>query len=260
MEYTNKFVIVEKKEPHIAVVTLSNPPLNLVTLDMSSEILETMRKIDEDNEVRVVVLTGVPDKAFSAGSDIKEFPKVADNVIDKKLRNENKAMDSLEFLSKPVIASIEGIALGGGFEMSLACDLRVISENGKIGLPEINLGVFPGSGGLFRLTRLIGPSRALEMMYTGRTITAMEAKNLGLVNRVAPQGKALEVALELAAEIAVKPFQALKLIKQAVREIGHLPTAECNLQNLEYSRFIFQTPDCVEGVDAFMNKRKPNFQ
>jgi len=260
MKYRNKFVIVEKREPRIAVVTLSNPPLNLVTLDMSVEFNETLREIDNDDEIRVVVLTGAPEKAFSAGSDINEFPKVADNVIDKKLRNENEAIDTLEFLSKPVIAAIEGIALGGGCEIAMACDIRVISENGKIGLPEINLGVFPGSGGLFRLSRLVGHSKAVEMMYTGEILPALEAKEAGLVSRIAPKGKALEAALELAAMIAVKPAQAIKLIKQGVREIGHLPTAECALQNLEYSRLIFKTPDCIEGVDAFLSKRQPRFQ
>jgi enoyl-CoA hydratase/carnithine racemase len=152
------------------------------------------------------------------------------------------------------------MALGGGCEMAMACDIRIISENGKIGLPEINLGVFPGSGGLFRLSRLVGPSKAMEMMFTGRILTAMEAREIGLVNQIAAQGKALEAALELAAEIAEKPVQAIKLIKQAVREIGQLSTAECMLQNLEFSRTIFQTPDCAEGVDAFINKRKPCFR
>jgi enoyl-CoA hydratase/carnithine racemase len=260
VNYRNNLALVEKKEQGVALVTLNNPPLNLITLAVSAELTDTMQRLDRDEDVRVVVLTGSPGKAFCAGADIKEFPAVADDVIGKKLKKENDAMNSVEFLSKPVIAAMEGVVMGGGCELAMACDIRILSETGKMSLPEINLGVFPGSGGLFRLPKLVGPSKALEMMYTGDVLSAREAKEAGLVNRLAPEGQALKAALELAAQIAVKPAQSLKLIKQGVREIGYLSTAECFEKNLDFSETIFKTPDCAEGVDAFLNKRKPRFQ
>jgi enoyl-CoA hydratase/carnithine racemase len=260
VNYQNNLLRVEKKEHGVALVTLNNPPLNLITLDVSAELTDTMRKIDQDADIRVVVLTGSPGKAFCAGADIKEFPKVTDDVIGKKLKKENEALNSIEFLSKPVIAAMEGIVMGGGCELAMACDIRIVSETGKMSLPEINLGVFPGSGGLFRLPKLVGPSKAVELMYTGETLSPEQAREAGLVSRVVPAGQAVEAALKLAAQIAVKPAESLKLIKRGVREIGYLPTAECFDKNLDYSREIFQTPDCAEGVDAFLHKRPPRFQ
>lgn len=144
--------------------------------------------------------------------------------------------------------------------MAMACDMRIMAENGRIAQPEINLGVFPGSGGLFRLPKLVGASKAMEMMYLGEFIEAEECLRLGLVNRLAPEGKAVETALTVAKAIAQKPFEAIKLIKKGVREIGMVSSAECFYKNLDFSRSIFQTEDCAEGVDAFLNKRPPEFK
>lgn len=259
MEYRNELLKV-KIEDYVAVVTIDHPPLNILTLELSAEMRETFHRLEEDTTVRVIVLRGSGEKAFCVGADIKEFPQVWDDVIGKKLRNENLAIDGIELLDKPVIAAMEGNVLGGGCEIAMACDIRFMSETGKIGCPEINLGVFPGSGGLYRLARYIGIARAYEMLYTGKTISAQEACQIGLVNHVVPAGKTEEAAVELARVIADKPFEAIKLIKKGVRQLWQKTTEENFYPNLEFSRTVFQTPDCAEGVDAFINKRPPHFQ
>ena len=260
MIYENKMILVEKPADRVALVTLNNPPLNLVTLELSREFRETLYKLNQDDEVRVVVLTGSGQKAFCVGSDVKEFPHVWDDVIGKKLQKENETFNAIEFLDKPVIAAMEGTVCGGGYEMAMACDLRILSETGRIAQPEINLGVFPGSGGLFRLPKLVGASKAMEMMFLGEFIEAGDCLRLGLVNRLAPGGEVVNAAIALAEKIADKPFEAIKLIKKGVREIGMVPTDQCFYKNLEFSRSIFQTEDCAEGVDAFLNKRSPQFK
>ena len=259
MDYENNLVLVEKTENKVAVLTLHRPPLNILTLGLSAELRSTLHKIEEDDDVRVVVLRGSGEKAFCVGADIKEFPTVWDDVINKKLLNENLAIDAIELLDKPVIAALEGNTLGGGCEIAMACDIRVMSSIGRIGCPEINLGVFPGSGGLFRLARYVGISKAYEMLYTGEILDADSALAYGLVSHLTEPGKAEEKALEIASVIASKPFEAIKLIKKGVRELWQKTTEENFRPNLEFSRQIFKTSDCAEGVDAFINKRKPNF-
>lgn len=259
MEYQNNLILVEKPAKNVALITLNNPPLNLVTLELRAELHDTLFKLEQDDEVRVVVLTGSGKRAFCVGSDVKEFPHVWDDVIGKKLQKENETFNMIEFLEKPVIAAMEGNVCGGGYEMAMACDLRILSNEGRIAQPEINLGVFPGSGGLFRLPKIVGASKAMEMMFLGEFIEAEDCLRLGLVNRLAPAGEVVPAAIELASQIAQKPFEAIKLIKKGVREIGSVPSAECFYRNLEFSKSVFKTADCAEGVDAFLNKRTPKF-
>lgn len=259
MGYTNGLLKV-KIQDFVALVTISNPPLNILTLELSAEMRDTLHRLEDDDAVRVIVLRGSGSKAFCVGADIKEFPEVWDDVIGKKLRNENLAIDAIELLDKPVIAALEGNTLGGGCEIAMAADIRIMSESGRIGLPEINLGVFPGSGGLFRLARYVGISKAYEMLYTGKIISAGEAAQIGLVNRIVPEGQTEEAAMEMARVIADKPFEAVKLIKRGVRELWQKTTAENFYPNLELSRTVFRTSDCAEGVDAFIHKRTPQFK
>ena len=259
MEYRNKLVTVEFKPRRVALVTLNNPPLNLLTLPLRDEMNEVLRKLERDDAVRAVVLTGSGEKSFCVGADVKEFPEVWDDVVGKKLQKENEMINAIEFLSKPVVCAMEGTVCGGGFEMAMACDIRILSDKGRIAMPEINLGVFPGSGGLYRLPKLVGPYKAMEMMYLGDFVDADECLRIGLVNKVAPAGRVVSEALEMAERIALKPFEAIKLIKKGVRNLGHQTTEASFIDNLRYSREIFTTPDCVEGVDAFLNKRPPVF-
>ena len=259
MNYINKLVRI-KINDGVATAELHNPPLNILTLEMSAELRATFHKLEEDETVRVVVLRGSGEKAFSVGADIREFPQVWDDVIGKKLLNENLAIDAIELLEKPVIAALEGNTLGGGCEMAMAAEIRFMSETGHIGLPEIKLGVFPGSGGLYRLPRLVGIARAYEMLYTGKILNANEALTYGLVTHLTEPGKAAEEAVKLAKVIAAKPAEAIRLIKRGVRELWQKTTEENLRPNLALSRTVFKTADCVEGVDAFINKRKPNFR
>jgi enoyl-CoA hydratase len=253
-------VLVERSEGGVAKLTLNDPPLNLVTLEMTQRLIEALEDLEEDESVRVVVVTGAGDKAFSAGSDVKEFADVRERVVEKKLARENEAFSGFEALSKPVIAAIEGLAYGGGCEISMACDLRIVAEGARMALPEVKLGVVPGSGGLFRLPELVGPARAMKLMYLGDPISAREAERIGLVNEVVPDGEALPRALEIARKISRQPKVALAAIKRGVRESAQ-PTRDKAVQlTLELSDRVFKTADCAEGIRAFFEKREPRFE
>ncbi len=176
-------------EDGVAVLTLNNPPLNLVTLELTRQLDRALDRLASDPEARALVLTGAGERAFCAGSDIREFPKVADDVIGKKLAAENRAYSKVDDFPKPTIAAIAGLAYGGGLELAVCCDLLVVEANARLALPEIKLGVFPGSGGTVRVTRRIGEGRAKEMMYFGDPIEPQTALAWGLVNRVVPVGR-----------------------------------------------------------------------
>lgn len=251
---------IEKQAGKVAVVYLDNPPLNILTLEMTQQLIRLFEEMEDDDEIRVVIITGAGEKAFCAGADIKEFAAVRDKVIEKKLSKENEALLKIEQLSKPVIAAINGVALGGGCEIALACDIRVIAEDVKIGLPEIKLGVFPGSGGLYRLPRIVGISNALELMYTGDTLSAQEAFRIGLVNHVSAAKEALIFANRLAAKIAQQPKRSLASIKKGVRKSMEITLEEAIQYNLELSDAVFKSPDCEEGIKAFFEKRAPHFE
>lgn len=251
---------LEKLANKVAIVYLDNPPLNVLTLDMTQRLINLFSEIEEDDQVRVVIITGTGEKAFCAGADINEFVAVRDKVIEKKLAKENEALLKIEKLSKPVIAAMDAVALGGGCEIALACDIRIIAENAKIGLPEIKLGVFPGSGGLYRLPKIVGMSHAMEMMYTGDSITAKEAYFTGLVNHVTEPKQALNFAKMIAEKIAQQPKHALAAIKSGVRKSMEITRDEAIQYNLVLSDQVFKSPDCEEGIKAFFEKRKPQFE
>ncbi len=241
-------------------MTLNNPPLNLVTLEMTERLIEALDELEREDAVHAVVVTGTGEKAFCAGSDVKEFADVRDRVVEKKLARENEAFGKLESLSKPTVAAIEGLAYGGGCEISIACDLRITGQGAKFALPEVRLGVVPGSGGLFRLPELVGPARAMQLMYLGEPIDAREAERIGLVNEVVPDGEALMRALDVARSISRRPKEALAAIKRGVRESLHSSREDSIGLTLELSDRLFQTEDCAEGIRAFFDKREPRFE
>src|SRR5215207_418253 len=253
-------VLLERLEGGVAKLTLNNPPLNLVTLEMAQRLIEALEVLDGDECVRAVIVTGAGERAFCAGSDVKEFAAVRDRVVEKKLARENEAFSGFESLSKPVIAAIEGLAYGGGCEISMACDLRIIAASARMALPEVKLGVVPGSGGLFRLPELVGPARALELMYLGDPIGANEAERMGLVNEVVPDGEALQRALHIARRISHQPKEAVAAIKSGVRGSVQLTREEAVQLTLELSDRVFKTGDCAEGIRAFFEKREPRFE
>jgi enoyl-CoA hydratase/carnithine racemase len=227
---------------------------------MTERLIEALDELEADDAVRAVVVTGASDKAFCAGSDVKEFADVRDRVVEKKLARENEAFGSFESLSKPTVAAIEGLAYGGGCEISMACDLRIAGQGAKFALPEVKLGVVPGSGGLFRLPELVGQARALELMYLGEPIDASEAERLGLVNEVVPDGETLSRALDIARSISRQPKEAVAAVKRGVRESSLHSSREDSVRlTLELSDHLFETEDCAEGIQAFFEKREPRF-
>ncbi len=245
----------------VATLTLVNPPLNLVTLGLTRELNRKLDALAADPAARVLVVTGSGDRAFCAGSDIKEFrdymqPGVA---VEKKMWMENATYSKLDDFPKPTIAAVNGLAFGGGLEMAVCCDLIVCEEGTRLALPEIKLGVFPGSGGTVRVTRRIGEGRAKEMIFLGEPIDTQTALAWGLINRIAPKGQALAVAQALAAELAERPNKALQIAKKAIDMAFDVTEDEAIAQSLPLSDQAFSSNDCKEGVRAFFAKEKPRF-
>jgi enoyl-CoA hydratase/carnithine racemase len=249
-----------RQQDGVALVTLDNPPLNVVTLAMTRELDAVVGRLADDPAVRVLVLTGSGDRAFCAGSDIKEFPSVADAVVAKKLARENAAYGRVADFPKATIAALNGLAYGGGLELAVCCDLIVAEAGGTVALPEIKLGVFPGSGGPIRVTRRIGEGRAKDMMFFGDPVPVETALAWGLVDRVVPRGAAVEAALAMARELAGRPGVALQLCKQAIG-MAFEPAARAAVDaTLALSERAFATADCAEGVRAFFAKEPPRFR
>ncbi|MBK5242168.1 enoyl-CoA hydratase/isomerase family protein [Clostridium sp.] len=260
MDYDNKLILVEKYDNKVAVITLNSPPLNLNSVASVNELSEVLRKIEIDDDINVVIITGAGVKAFDAGSDISEFKEMRGNFIGKSFKIENDMMNSLEYLSKPTIVAMEGFCMGGGLELALCCDIRIMSEATRVSVPEINLGIFPAAGGLHRLPKVVGQAKALEMMYLGESIDANECRELGLANHLAPVGETVKIAMEMAVKIAQKPTTAIKVIKKGIRKMWLKPSDENYYSNLDIIENIFSGFNGTEGVEAFLSKRKPNFK
>ncbi|WP_458352971.1 enoyl-CoA hydratase [Peribacillus frigoritolerans] len=248
------------KENKLAVITIDNPPLNVISKQVFRELGETFDALSKDTETVAVLITGAGNIAFAAGADIKEFPSMMGNPNMKDLVKESHAvLTKIEQFPKPTIAVLNGLTLGGGCELALACDLRVAETHVQIGLPEVKLGLFPGAGGTQRLSRLVGNAKAKEIIFTGDPLAAEEAEKIGLVNKVVEQGSGLSEAKNLASRMTRHSLQALSRIKKAINE-GSEATLEKGLE-IETNLFeeIFQTEDVKEGVSAFLDKRKPAF-
>jgi enoyl-CoA hydratase len=244
----------------VAHLELVNPPLNLVTRELTGQLRVALVRLAAADEVRAVVVSGRGERAFCAGSHIGEFEGLRGRVAEGKLLLEKLVYRQLAELPMPTIAAIEGDALGGGLELALCCDLRVASARARLGMPEVRLAVLPGSGGTQRLPRVVGPARAKELILTGRIISADEAERIGLVNQVVPAGEARATADALAEEIASRgPLavrEAKRLIDAAVdRDLDAGLAAE-----LDASQRIFATDDMVEGARAFFEKRDPEYR
>ncbi|MFD4928203.1 enoyl-CoA hydratase/isomerase family protein [Peribacillus butanolivorans] len=249
-----------EKENKLAIVTIDNPPLNVISKNVFKGLLEVFTELEEDNETVAILITGAGDIAFAAGADIKEFPQMMGNPNMKETVRESHAiLNKIDTFPKPTIAVLNGMTLGGGCELALACDLRVAEAQVQIGLPEVKLGLFPGAGGTQRLSRLVGNAKAKEIIFTGDSLNANEAEKIGLVNKVVEQGCGLTEAKNLASRMTRHSLQALSRIKKAINE-GSESTLEQGLE-IETNLFeeIFQTEDLKEGVSAFLDKRKPAF-
>jgi len=248
-------------EENIALLTIDHPPVNALNTPTVRDIADAIDDLVGDVGVKVIILTGAGKHAFCAGADIKEVSaKQTAAEVEELLTYGQSVWNKIEGLSKPVIAAINNVCLGGGLEMAMACHLRVASERARFGQPEINLGLIPGFGGTQRLPRLVGKAKALEMILTGEMISAEEALRLGLVNRVVPHDEVVSAARELAAKIASKGQVAVRAALEAVEASSRLPLSEGLA--LERQRFaaLTETEDMREGVQAFLEKRSPRFK
>jgi len=257
MNYKN--LLVETTN-NIAIITINRPDkLNALNNETLNELYEVFLYIEHQSEIRAALITGSGEKAFVAGADIAELTKLTPITAKEFAEKGQKIFSFIEHLSKPVIAAVNGFALGGGCELSLACHFRLASENAKFGQPEINLGVIPGYGGTQRLTRLINSARALEYILTADLIDAPTALQLGLVNYVYPLNELLTKAKTLAEKLASKPAQTVRLALKAVQSTKELPQSQG--ENYEAALFALSTgtEDFKEGTSAFLQKRKPEF-
>lgn len=250
-----------EKHGRVAVLVLNNPPMNVVTLDLTRQMSGALADLAADPDVGALVLTGEDDRAFCAGSDIKEFPGLVEKraIVSTKLGFENKTYGEAAHFPKPTIAAIEGLALGGGLELAAGCDFLIASETSRLGLPEIKLGGFPGSGGTVRVTRRIGLARATEMMLLGDMIDAHTALAWGLLNRVVPPGQVRAAAIEMGKQLAAGPAQAMYACKLALRDAVDCTEPEALARSLKLSEALSQTKDFSEGVHAFAAKRPAQF-
>jgi len=258
MEY--KYILYDKSDG-IATITLNRPEaLNAFSKEVVDEVLQALEDAKNDENVRVVVLTGAGEKAFSTGADIKAMKEMnALKARELSLMGE-KICCTLENLEKPVIAAINGYALGGGLETAMACDIRIASENARMGQTEINIGFIPGWGGTQRLTRLIGKTKAKELVFTGKMIDAKTAEQLGIVNLVAPADKFRETVRQFATELASKAPVAVKVAKAVINKGSELSLDAALALEREGFSTVGSTEDLQEGVSAFIEKRKPTFK
>lgn len=242
----------------LGCINLNRPKvLNAINRQMVSEILSALEGFEENDHIRVIVLSG-NGRAFAAGADIDEM--ATDEAIDFELRNQFKDWDRLAMIKKPIIGAVQGFALGGGFELALCCDLLFAADDAEFGFPEVNLGVMPGAGGTQRLTKLVGKTKAMEWLFTGRRISAREALHFGIINRLVSKEVLMEETLKFAAEIANQAPLSIRLIKESV-----LKAVDVSLDvgmHFERKNFylLFSTEDQKEGMRAFQEKRKPNFK
>src|SRR5262249_791444 len=247
-----------ERDGALATITINRPKvlnaLNAATID---ELRRAMLEVKADDSVRVAILTGAGEKSFVAGADINELAVQTPTSGREHARTGQHVFDLIENLGKPVIAAINGFALGGGCELAMACTLRLAADTAKLGQPEINLGLLPGYAGTQRLVRLIGKGRAMDLILSGRQIEAAEAEPIGLVNRVVPAANLLDEARALAARLAAQAPVAVRYILSAVNHGAEMPFAEACVYEATLFGLVASTEDMREGTRAFLEKRKP---
>jgi enoyl-CoA hydratase len=249
-----------QREPAVAVLTVQRPQrLNALDASTLDEIRQALLDFQQDASIRCVIITGAGDKAFVAGADVTEIARDTPESARQRAKAGQRVFDLIERLGKPVIAAINGLALGGGCELAMACTLRIAADTAKFGQPEINLGLIPGFAGTQRLPRLVGKTRAMELILTGTPIPATDALAMGLVNRVVPAADLMTTARALAQELAVKPPIALRYAMDAINSGLEMQFAEaCELEASLFG-MTTATEDMKEGTTAFLEKRKPQF-
>ncbi|MGB9738060.1 enoyl-CoA hydratase-related protein [Chloroflexus sp.] len=254
---SDESLVLSTIEGPVAILTLNRPQaLNALSPALIDALIRHLEHCDNDDEIRVIIITGAG-RAFAAGADIKAMADAT--PIDMLTTDMIARWARIAAVRKPVIAAVNGFALGGGCELAMMCDIILASETAQFGQPEINIGIIPGAGGTQRLTRAIGPYRAMEMVLTGATISAQEAYAYGLVNRVCPPDSLLDEARQLAQTIAAKPPLAVRLAKEAVRAAAETTVREGLAIELRNFYLLFASADQKEGMRAFIEKRTANF-
>jgi enoyl-CoA hydratase len=257
----NASILINREHPNVAIVAVNRPEkLNALNEETIHSLHHTLKSLEKDDSARVIILTGVGNKAFVAGADIAEFEKFSEEEgRELARRGQEMVFNFIENFSKPVIAAINGFALGGGLELAMACHFRYASENAKMGLPEVSLGLIPGYGGTQRLPQLVGKGLAMELILSGTMITAEAALKHGLVNKVVTEETLLPACLSIATKIASNSSSG---IAAAIKSVNAGFEHETDGFDTEITYFgtCFGTKDFLEGTSAFLNKRKPKFK
>ncbi len=252
-----QYILVEQNE-RVGIVTLNRPKeLNALNFQLVGELANALEEFDRNEAVGCIIITGTGEKAFAAGADIKEM---ADKSPIDMLTGGFESWERIRRIRTPMIAAVNGYALGGGCELVMHCDMIIASENARFGQPEINIGVIPGAGGTQRLARTLGKYRTMEMVLTGIPVSAQELASLGLVNHVVPKGEHLTEALKLARTVAAQPPIAVRLAKEAVLTAFETSLSEGLDSERKNFFLLFATEDMREGMRAFIEKRKAQFK
>ena len=258
MEYAH---LIYEAASGIATITLNRPKvMNALSLALLRELLQAATRAEGNPAIRVLIVTGAGEKAFAAGADIPAFRDMGAAEGLSFLNEIQAVMNGIERLKKPVLAAVNGYALGAGCELAMACDMIYAAETAKFGLPEVNLGIIPGAGGTQRLPRRVGGARAKELIYTGEMIDAQEAYRIGLVNRVFPAPELMAGTRTLAEKIALKGAGAIASAKTAITEGADLDLKRALALEAKACALCFDTEDKAEGVSAFLEKREPRFK
>ncbi len=257
-EYTNIKVSIEDR---VAILTIDHPPANAFNRATLDELQAAFDEALDNDLVKVIIITGAGQFAFAAGMDLKEAANLAQDLdAARAMMAKGQALfDKIECSTKPVIAAINAVALGGGMELAMACHMRIMADRARIGQSESNIGLIPGWGGTQRLPRLVGPAKALELILTGDMINAQEAFRLGLANKVVPAGQVLQEAKGLAKKIAGKSALTNRAIVECVINGLRLPIEEGLKMEGEQIAHLFTSNDTREGITAFIEKRQPKF-
>lgn len=257
MPYKN---LIYETDEAVAIIKVNRPEVrNVLNWETWMELEDALRQLHGEPNLRVGIITGAGDEAFIAGADLRMLKdRTPQDAVDAS-KKANEILLFMESMEEPLIAAINGWALGGGCEIALACDIRIASERAQIGQTEVRVGIMPGYGGNVRLMRLIGPGRAKEMIYTGKVVHAEEAEKIGLINRVVPYERLMEEAVTLARQIAKGPA-SIHLAKQSMFQASQHSFREALIKDSEIYGEVYKTQDFKEGVTAFLEKRKPVFR
>ena len=250
-------LLTVKNEEGICTVTINRPEkLNAMNIDVAKEIITTFKDLDKDDNVKVIILTGEGDKAFSAGADIEYMSKISAEESERYAKLGQELTATVENVTKPTIAAVNGFALGGGCELAMSCDIRIASDNAKIGQPEVTIGIPPGWGGTQRLMRIVGIAKAKELVFTGKAVNANVAKEIGLVNHVYEQAVLMDESLKMAKTIAANATLAVHMSKTAINK-GRNADLDTGLGvELLAWRTCFSDPEREERMTNFVNKGK----